>query len=519
MKFKKTNLWFFIICFGFIYFNFGFTVNSKTKFKSTSKWNSETCNDETKIESYWNNDLLNIPLPNCLPLNADGTFNLDLLRVVPKFSKYSLSNTVKLGNDKTLQNWMNNFSNFQEPFSNVQSILWHKISYLADFKGDLMLNCPGRSDSDLYAHMTSAGRSIYCAHDDMYSPDFKQELNCDNTKGNPPILVNSWTPSYHGHNPYCNRETAPVAIVSVDCVISESGFDPPHDAIFWNLMSFSGGGVVINYNGEGRWAIPDNQPITEYDELACVGTSIYPWGVGHFYNEILPRYLHLDEYVPERVPMLWPDGDMVENILKSFQENGLLSTKRQFIRVQSPRLHRARRMYIYTSDYEAGHTPLLIFHSHVNMRLKLQSFVLKTVKQIHNGLLILSRGQGRSRSLRNENEIILNFKRKYPNVYVDAFEPDNSMSLLDVSKRVYEAKMIVGSHGANLNNIFAARIGIDLIEISFNGGMRMPSDYFCLSRNLGFNYWLSPSLEGDYGSSLLANVTDILYILSTFLAK
>jgi hypothetical protein len=52
-----------------------------------------------------------------------------------------------------------------------------------------------------------------------------------------------------------------------------------------------------------------------------------------------------------------------------------------------------------------------------------------------------------------------------------------------------------------------------VIEIGYSGGMRMPSDFFCLARNLGLNYWISPSLSGSYDSPIVADIEDITSIL------
>ena len=43
----------------------------------------------------------------------------------------------------------------------------------------------------------------------------------------------------------------------------------------------------------------------------------------------------------------------------------------------------------------------------------------------------------------------------------------------------------------------------------------MPSDFFCLGRNLGFRYWLPPTLEGEYGSPMRVDVADIVSIVRT----
>jgi hypothetical protein len=41
----------------------------------------------------------------------------------------------------------------------------------------------------------------------------------------------------------------------------------------------------------------------------------------------------------------------------------------------------------------------------------------------------------------------------------------------------------------------------------------MPSEFFCLGRNLGLRYWLSPSLEGSYVSPMRVNVPDVIDIV------
>ncbi len=135
---------------------------------------------------------------------------------------------------------------------------------------------------------------------------------------------------------------------------------------------------------------------------------------------------------------------------------------------------------------------------------------------MHNGIIVLSRGQGRARSMLNEVELIASLQAAFPGRLIEAFEPLDS--LLKVSQRLYGAALIIGPHGANLNNLYGARVGTAVIEVAFNGGMFFPSEYFCLARNLGLRYWMSPSKSGDYGSPMQVDIDDVLAIAKLALA-
>ena len=129
---------------------------------------------------------------------------------------------------------------------------------------------------------------------------------------------------------------------------------------------------------------------------------------------------------------------------------------------------------------------------------------------VHNGIVILSRGQGHARSMVNEAELLAALHTAFPGHFIDAFEPQDS--ILKVAQRLYGAALVIGPHGATLNNLYGAHIGAAVIEIAYNGGMFFPSEYFCLARNLGLRYWLSPSLQGEYGSPMRVDIDDIISI-------
>ena len=93
-----------------------------------------------------------------------------------------------------------------------------------------------------------------------------------------------------------------------------------------NILSLDGGGVVVSSNVR-RWGLPDI-PVSEFQELACAGTAVYPAAPGHFLSEILPRLVVLDLLLPEHIPLLWPSGAVTENVLAEFRAAGILSSER-----------------------------------------------------------------------------------------------------------------------------------------------------------------------------------------------
>ena len=224
----------------------------------------------------------------------------------------------------------------------------------------------------------------------------------------------------------------------------------------------------------------------------------------------------MDATLPAHIPLLWPDGGIPARILDAFRDAGILSRTREYVVTQSARLHRARRMYVFTSDYNPGHTPLIILLGHANLRDKVHRFVAARVPAMHDGIVFLTRGaDGKSRSVTNQGELLAALAAAFPGKTVDAFEPTGDISFLDVAARVHPARVVIGPHGANLNNIVGARPGTTMVEFGYAGGMNMPSDFFCLARNLGFRYWMSPSLQGEYGSPMSVNVPDIVNIVRT----
>jgi hypothetical protein len=425
---------------------------------------------------------------------------------VESFADYRLADLVVNGaDDAYLESLQRGEAPQAEgPFPRTPALLWHRIAFDDGVQGRDMLRCSANASADCpshFARLTPAGRALFCPKRQLYSPDLEPQATCDGGTRLPSTAY-----------PYCNRETAPSAVVSVDCLFSESGF--ALDVVAWNLLSLSAGGRALQYNGHGRWRLPRGVPVSDYDELACAGVGVYPGAPGHFYNEILPRLLHLDATLPAHIPLLWPDGPIPARTLDAFRDAGILSRAREYVATQSPRLHRARRMYVFTSDYPPGHTPLILLLGHATLRHRIRRFAAARAPAEHDGVVFLTRGaDGKSRSVANQGDLLAALAAAFPGRTVDAFEPGGGASFLEVAARVHPARVVMGPHGANLNNIVGARPGATVVEFGYAGGMAMPSDFFCLARNLGLRYWLSPSLEGDYGSPMRVNIPDILDIV------
>ena len=82
---------------------------------------------------------------------------------------------------------------------------------------------------------------------------------------------------------------------------------------------------------------------------------------------------------------------------------------------------------------------------------------------------------------------------------MEAFEPGvgTGNGVMEVAERVFAARLVMGPHGANLNNLWAARPGAWVIEFGYPfGPPGLPAPYFGMARNLGLCYWLSMAVNG-----------------------
>lgn len=400
------------------------------------------------------------PLPLCAPLSPGGGLQGPLVGAaadaLPDFP--GLAALSQTGADAG--GWVASVGTpavegVSDPHTVTRALPWHRLAHVEarDFLG---LDSP-EAAALLYASMTARTRERFCAAGGRgVGIDFLPRQPCD-----PAAPLKEPSTRY----PYCNRGTAPVSIVSIDCAVVENG--AYNSVIVLNVISFDAGGTVVSYNNHRphahpRWKLPPELPVREeFAELAVAGTSVYPNAPGHFFNEILPRLLHMDTVLPLHIPLMWPPGALPARTLDALRENGLLSEGRRFVTTnEAPELYRAQRLYLYASDYNAGHTPLILATSQRVLAARLQALVVKKDAALraaggapefplhHGGIVVLLRNPGDSRTVVNGDEMIQRLKQQHPSVPVVAFVPGSSgRSYVEVASIVYGAKVIIGPHG------------------------------------------------------------------------
>jgi hypothetical protein len=85
--------------------------------------------------------------------------------------------------------------------------------------------------------------------------------------------------------------------------------------------------------------------------------------------------------------------------------------------------------------------------------------------ELHGGIVLLTRGQdGKARSMVNQDELLGALRTGWPELTIDAFEPTADIPFLEAAMRVHHARVVMGPHGANLNNVLGARVGTLMIE-------------------------------------------------------
>ena len=451
------------------------------------------------------------PLPQCPPLSPTGRLVLPPDLNVQAFPDYPSADLIRRGRDSGAfvpSMGAAAGAGASDSPSFVRALPWHRLWHneSSDFPAALS------GSHMLYASMTPHSRARFCATGGGgLNPDFAPSVLCDGTP-------NPAGPSTR--YPYCNRATAPVAVMSLDCAFVDS---IQHvGVIVWNVLTLDGGGAVVTYNGHPRWELRGDVPVTLYEELACAGTSVYPEAPGHLFNEILPRLIHLDSVLPVHIPLLWPPGALPGRLLADLQAAGLVSSERTFVPQPAvPSLFRARRLYVYTSDYGSGHTPLILYTSQRVFAARLHARSAALAAAGGSGstggkrIIVLQRAPGQPRAIGNHEALMEALRAAFPGHTVDTFLPGSpGYSFVEVAAMVYDARVVIGPHGANMNNIVGMREGCWVVEVGYSdSGESMPSDYFCQARNLGLRYWLAMADSGSYGGGIVANIPDILDIV------
>lgn len=337
-------------------------------------------------------------------------------------------------------------------------------------------------------------------------------------------------------------------------------------------------------------------PVTEYDTLATAGYMEYGGSAGHFYNEVLPRLVHMDAFLPAHVPLVWPAGDLPARILGHLQDMGIVSRARTFIPLGAPgnkTLSRARTLYLYGTTAPLQQSPVVTWFSQYYLAARLRKYFaaavaagaggsgssvaavqpevessnsstgsgdasepgfaakldpgdrsggegegegeveiapdkLRLLRSLQsaatggrprNSIVVLRRYDGLARSIENHGELMAALRDRFPDRSVEDWQATKD-NFLETGAVMYHAAVIVGPHGANMNNMLYARRGTAVVEIGFvdTADMSWPPDYLCLARNLGLPYWASVTKRGEYHTPLVIHVQRTVEIVAEALA-
>lgn len=139
--------------------------------------------------------------------------------------------------------------------------------------------------------------------------------------------------------------------------------------------------------------------------------------------------------------------------------------------------------------------------------------------QPRNSIVVLRRYDGLARSIENHGELMAALRERFPGRSVEDWQATKE-NFLATGAVMYHAAVIVGPHGANMNNMLYARRGTAVVEIGFvdTADMSWPPDYLCLARNLGLPYWASVTKRGEYHTPLVIHVQRTVEIVAEALA-
>jgi hypothetical protein len=365
-----------------------------------------------------------------------------------------------------------------------------------------------------FPHINERDMKGICASVDMVRFEFLPKGGCP---GKP--YTNFSSLLLHG-GPWCVPWHASVFIAELTCGFGENCYR--HGDMSFMVISENGAFMSHKRMITG---LPEDTDVREFDVLASPGYTEYADAPGHFQNELLPRLLHLDNFLPVHIPLLWPAGSIPDNALRMLQDMGFISRERQFVRMGvkgEKALYRAKKMYFYGTTEPLVMSPVITWFSQYYLASRYRRYfadaLTKAEGKTRNQILVLRREPGRARSLTNHDELMAALRRQFPDRSIEDWLP-TADNIKETGETVYSAALIVAVHGANLNNIMFARRGTSVVEVGFlQGDFHWPSDYMCLARNLGLHFWGTLPVSGNYGSPMTIDVEHMINIVKEAMA-
>ena len=115
----------------------------------------------------------------------------------------------------------------------------------------------------------------------------------------------------------------------------------------------------------------------------------------------------------------------------------------------------------------------------------------------------------------NHDELVKSLKQLSQQFAIEIVEFLPHGGMIEIGKFMYSLDMLIGAHGAGMNNYYWCREGTVVIEIGFyDSSFTLPDMYYCFARSIGLKYYSSLALHGGYGTPLKADIPDIMEIVS-----
>lgn len=206
----------------------------------------------------------------------------------------------------------------------------------------------------------------------------------------------------------------------------------------------------------------------------------------------------MDTHLPLSVPFLLPDGDIPRAVVEALQspELGVLHPDRRWVFVpMSRKLLHVHRLYYYGSTAPLNQPLATWFGFNYLASVLRQAFEKRAGNRLPANTVVILERQVGSRSFSAQQPQLLDAiktrleKAGHADVGVVTLAPTPD-NLLQVGEALLDAAVVVGSHGAALNNLFMVRAGAAVLELGYTlDWWPWPTEFICLARNLGIHYY------------------------------
>ncbi len=225
--------------------------------------------------------------------------------------------------------------------------------------------------------------------------------------------------------------------------------------------------------------VPSSE-IIYYDEIIYLfDTQVETLNETFFVTQILPRLIRLLALVPQTAVILSPYFNSkikyVNQYIDMLIQRGVLNDRKRLIKYNSTKSYHANVVYSTSSPRSD-----LILLNHI---------LMGNQKSIRRELILIIRQNLDNKNYNEITEIINQFELPTNFEYLHIHEyNEKSYSIKQISQLFRQALIIIGMPSHTLSHIVWCLPGTHIIEI---GQKTMTTNYYDISLQLNFNYWLA----------------------------